>query len=890
MTGARAGGARPRLVAVVTMLLGVPVAATWVGFTALLSFVNAAETEPHVLDLAGRQRFLAAELHSHAAGAAEGRAEDQAELRAREREFGDALRLLQAGGTYRGHTLPPPPATARPALAAVNTRWVDLRGEIVNLGLGVPVERGAARLHAELPRLAADSDAVVQALVEEARGRRRTLEAWSVGVSALAALCLLAGVLLARRYAARPLTELVSAVVRLRSGDRAARAAVGGPREVAELALAFNELATTIQELLGSLEHRRREVQAILDTVPSGLVTLDAELRILAANPVFEDMAGAPAERLAGRRLAELARGVEVLEAACRDALSHQATRHGLLVTWEALGAAPRACRVAVTPMRGCEHGQLLLVMEDVAEEERLAAEVRASEQRFRAVVDHTTDAIVLADAQGLVTYVNPAAETMFGWALAEITGLPLTTLIPRDMRDRHSIGFARYLATGTSNMLGRVQTLTALHRNATVFPVECTISEERRSDRRMFIGVMRDVSAQRQLAARAMQMDRMLTAGTLAGGVAHEVNNPLSFVLANLDHVGAEVRRLAGHPAAAEALGPARLRDVEDALRDALAGAERVRTIVQDLRTLAHQETDEHREPLSVHALLEVALRIAGNEIRHRARVMKAFGAPPEVEADEARLSQVFLAVLLNAAQAIPEGAADSNLVTVRTFADDGGNAVIEISDTGAGIPAELQTRVFDPFFTTKPVGQGTGLGLSICRATLLGLGGDISFTSAPGHGTTFRLVLPPAGAAAPATAPVSAVTAGGAPGRRGRILVVDDEPLVGAATRRTLADEHDVVPVASGAEALARLEEEPFDLILCDVMMPEMSGEELYEALVQRFPEHAAKMIFMTGGAFTPRAAAFLERVPHKRLHKPVDADDLKALIRGVLKEKPG
>ncbi|HEY6175972.1 MAG TPA: ATP-binding protein, partial [Kofleriaceae bacterium] len=266
-----------------------------------------------------------------------------------------------------------------------------------------------------------------------------------------------------------------------------------------------------------------------------------------------------------------------------------------------------------------------------------------------------------------------------------------------------------------------------------------------------------RDVTERQRLRAKLLVSDRMASLGTLAAGIAHEINNPLAYVIGNLEAMSESLT--AGERAA---LATATQRDAHDELsaqvRDARDGAERVRKIVHGLRSFSRSE-DETRVPLALPQVIEAAIRLTANEVRHRAQLTRELGPVPRVIADDGRLTQVFINLLVNAAHAIPEGHSDENRITVRTRTDDAGRAVVEIEDTGAGIPPELQSRVFDPFFTTKGVGEGTGLGLSICHGIISGLGGQISIES-PGRGTILRVVLPPAPEASaatprPATAP---------------------------------------------------------------------------------------------------------------------------------------
>jgi PAS domain S-box-containing protein len=376
-----------------------------------------------------------------------------------------------------------------------------------------------------------------------------------------------------------------------------------------------------------------------------------------------------------------------------------------------------------------------------------------------------------------------------------------------------------------------------------------------------------RDVTERHRLRAQLLVSDRMASLGTLAAGIAHEINNPLSYVLGNLQMMSES------------ATSPAEL---AAAIGDATDGAQRVRKIVQGLRSFSRAE-EESRIRLALPDVLRAAIRLTANEVRHRAQLVYELGDTPKVVADDGRLTQVFINLIVNAAHAIPEGHSDDNRITVRTRSDDDGHAVIEIEDTGRGMPPEVQARAFDPFFTTKEVGGGTGLGLSICHGIISALGGRISIESAVGRGTVVRVVLPPAAQeAAPArltTPPVAAAQ------QRLRVLVVDDEPLVVDMLARVLRRDHEVVAVSCGRDALEQVGAGVwFDAIVSDVMMPNMTGIELLEALVRLDPVQARRLIFLSGGVFTPETRARLDALGTLQLEKPVGTKDLRRAVMSV------
>jgi PAS domain S-box-containing protein len=402
------------------------------------------------------------------------------------------------------------------------------------------------------------------------------------------------------------------------------------------------------------------------------------------------------------------------------------------------------------------------------------------------------------------------------------------------------------------------------------------------------------DITERKRAEAQVAQADRLASVGALAAGVAHEINNPLAYILLNLESTVATVERLEAGCAAIEQAAAGDLRtqvgevaaelgDLAAEVRDAVDGAIRVRDIVRDLMTFA-RTSEDRRSPIDVNASVRVALKMADHEIRYRAALHTDFGELPAVFGHGGRLSQVFLNLLLNAARAIPEGHVGSHRIGVVTHAADG-RVVVEISDTGSGIAPEHLHRLFDPFFTTRNDGTGTGLGLAICHSIVSAHGGAIHVDSTPGAGATFRVELPAmdrrvpvAAAPTPATAPLRPPL---------RILLVDDDLLVRKAIATLLEAELGYQCVAVGSCAEVRdlvARDTAFDVVLCDMMMLDGSGVDVYDHLRDHAAALADRTIFMTGGAFTPRALAFLERVSAPRLLKPFSLAELSAAARTV------
>ncbi len=395
---------------------------------------------------------------------------------------------------------------------------------------------------------------------------------------------------------------------------------------------------------------------------------------------------------------------------------------------------------------------------------------------------------------------------------------------------------------------------------------------ETRNQQLQKAVGRLHDAEQRRTLD------ERLTSIGRLAAGVAHEINTPLAAVIANLALLAEELPQVAHTP------DEEGLRQAEETLADARQAAERVRVIVRDLKTFSRGD-DEKIGPVDLRRVIESTLNLVWNEIRHRARLVKDFGPTPNVRANEARLGQVVLNLLLNAAQAIPEGDAQNNEIRVVTGVA-GAFVALEVRDTGPGIPPDAREHLFEPFFTTKPIGLGTGLGLSICHGIVTALGGRIEVESEEGHGSTFRVLLPVA--TEERLAPVPSIPVDAAP--RGRVLAIDDDRLFLTTIARVLRKHCDLVTATSARDARELIAKTDFDAILCDLMMPEMTGMDLYAELASTAPREAEKMIFLTGGTFTARAQTFLDGVPNLRIEKPFDSKQLRAIINDRVRRRLG
>jgi PAS domain S-box-containing protein len=539
-----------------------------------------------------------------------------------------------------------------------------------------------------------------------------------------------------------------------------------------------------------------------------------------------------------------------------------------------------------VKPVKSAE---LRSVVEVSLYKSEMDKRLRARERWFSTTLRSIADAVVAVDLGGTVTFMNPVAEQLTGVLATDAIGRPVREIVRLTDTEHSFSPLDEALQQRTTVHIREAELTTHITEPRTISDSVAPVVDEGRMVGAVM--VFRDITEQKLLQKRLEMSDRLASLGTMAAGVAHEVNNPLAVVVGNVSFVHGELAALletleGGGTPTPDAVTS--LREALTAQSEVQASAERIRRIIAGLSAFSRPAptTVAHAD---VRQVVEWALRTIAHELRNRAHIVKSLADVPPVAIDETRLGQVLINLLVNAAHAIDPGNAEHNevLVSSRLIAD--GRVAIEVRDSGCGIAPEVQKMIFEPFFTTKPVGVGTGLGLSICHGIAASVGGSLDVESSVGHGSVFRLVLPAvnqANAAPRISAPPSRVEPSV---RRGRVLVIDDEEMVLSTIKRVLG-EHDVVCVDSARKALKLLETEPaFDVIFSDIMMPDMTGVEFYEALLQRRADVAERIVFLSGGALTARVADFLAVVPNTCVQKPFQVDRLRAVVQRMLGSEP-
>lgn len=395
----------------------------------------------------------------------------------------------------------------------------------------------------------------------------------------------------------------------------------------------------------------------------------------------------------------------------------------------------------------------------------------------------------------------------------------------------------------------------------------------------------------QRRSLARVSEFQRLISLGSLIGGIAHEINDPLAFVEGNLDLLQQQLVALAGPQGGSV---PFAVANALRALERVKVGTERIASVVQCVSLFAAADP-ACIEQLDIHQVLESSMQVAAGEIRHSAALERSYESAPHVRGNPAKLGQVFLNLLLNAVSAIRESEERDHVIRVSTRVDARPEAseqnvepawvVITVSDTASPRSAAFADSLFDPLASVASGRMGLLFGLAISREVVESMGGSIEVTHPGARGATFSVRLPSCTPVSyPAPLPrVSPVVPRAH--KRASLVAVDDDPLMCEVLATILCDEYDVATFTSPRAALASMLQGKFDLILCDVMMPDLNGIELYDRLVSERPELANRFIFITGGAFTERARVFLRRADRPIVKKPFAMRQLIKTIQNTL-----
>ena len=544
------------------------------------------------------------------------------------------------------------------------------------------------------------------------------------------------------------------------------------------------------------------------------------------------------------RRLADAARQLGMGDYHTRLDQSPRLTPLEVLEVWESLRAAA---------------GQLA---ERRAERDKLIHDLQASNESMRTFATGVRDAqdgVLVLDREHRVQFANDAWLRMHQVHAEDVAGKDIAELQLSDDPGRLALRDSIERGDSWRGILRIRRT------DGAVGEAEVTLSPVRGDDGAIerYVALVRDVTAQRKADLAMQQTERLASLGLLAAGVAHEINNPMTYVLGNLEELGELAR--AGQLSISADAGL----DLTECLDDCLHGSRRVIEIVRDLRQLSQLHRESAGEAAQARDVVESCLRVATSQLRHVEVVRDLPDAPLSLRISEQHLGQVFLNLLVNAGQAMSP-TRPNNQLRVRLRQLDSARAELSVSDNGCGMTQETLRKIFDPFFTTKRPGLGTGLGLSICRSLVEAAHGEIQVDSEVDKGSCFRVVLPLA-IDLPNERRAQAEFLQGL-----RILVVDDEPGVLTTLQRMLAP-CETAGAGSVADALTLVARQRFDVVLSDVMMAQQTGVDLVRALQDAAPALARRTCLMSGGVLGAEMAAQLEALRVPLLHKPFSREEL-------------
>ena len=512
------------------------------------------------------------------------------------------------------------------------------------------------------------------------------------------------------------------------------------------------------------------------------------------------------------------------------------------------------------------------------AEQQQALELAREGRNRQRMVTETSADAIVTIDEDSRILFANPATERIFGHAVSDLPGMPLTNLMPEFMRARHSAALSRYLQTNTPTMAWHAIELVGLRANGTEFPVEVSFAEFPIDGRRTFTGTIRDISERKQLESQLVESQRMEAVGRMAGAIAHDFNNILTAVSGYATLVKDQLPP--DDPAQPDV----------DGIQHAAAGAT---SLVRQLLAFSRRQV-LHPQLVDLTRTVDDILPMLQRLIDERVAVEWHRPGTPvtAIQADPAQLDQVVLNLALNARDAMPDGGTitievadvelDPEYARTHLEVQPGPYVMLAVSDTGMGMDRETMAHVFEPFYTTKRAGQGTGLGLATVYGIVKQSHGSLSVYSEPGHGSTFKVYFPQAeGVVADrgtSDQPDAAVGAGET------ILVAEDEDSVRELVR-TLLDRlgYRVLVASDGLEAVSIAERERPDLLLTDVIMPGLAGPEVAQRVRELHP--GTPILFMSGYTAGAIDRHSLVESGAMLLHKPFTPAVLASAVRTAL-----
>ena len=510
---------------------------------------------------------------------------------------------------------------------------------------------------------------------------------------------------------------------------------------------------------------------------------------------------------------------------------------------------------------------------------QRVEQKLENTQKRFDILFHHMNDAAVLADVEtGLILEANQPSERLWGKSISQLVGSHQSELHPPALSEEAKRAFTEHIAALMKNKRATIQ-VPIMRMNGDVVPAEISSSLLDIDGKTRILGVFRDISdrvqADKDIRERDAQIQlssHLSSIGTLAAGVAHEINNPLTYVLGNLEILKALTKE-----------NWTQNREIEELIDAALTGAGYVQEIVSDLKAISSR--GEHEQASDPCEVIRIASRMVMADLKHRATLKLDLASSARVPLSSARMSQVILNILSNSGRAFNDTDLNKNRIHL-TAREVGDSMHIDIEDNGVGIAREDLDRIWTPFYTKNRRPGGTGLGLAISRRILMEVGGSIEIQSELGLGTTVHIKIPllrETGSADTGTG--SQPPANTSLKRKPSLMVVDDNALILTLVAKILQQDFSVTTCLDARDALRQVDAgQQFDLVVSDIMMPTMSGKVFFSEMCRR-GAYEDRFLFITAGSVTEDDLAFEQRMSDKGrvIHKPFQA----AKFRDAAKE---
>lgn len=510
------------------------------------------------------------------------------------------------------------------------------------------------------------------------------------------------------------------------------------------------------------------------------------------------------------------------------------------------------------------------IVATDITEIKMMQKAINTAKDHYQALMDNASCGFFVSDQQGNIIEANKQTEKIFGASRNDIVGYNLKKYVPTDEHEYVDIQLEKMRIEKKIGLNeGHIQ-----QPNGDIISVEFSAVSIDLENETLCLSIVNDVTERNRLRSQMLLNDKLTMVGTMAASIIHEINNPTTWVLSNLSFLKNKINelKLVDDPHQA-----ALLSQFNETIQDSLLGTEKIKDIVKELKEFARADDPQVKTLTDIHEALNSAINMASPHLKNVAIVEKIYAKNiPKLLLSKTKLQQVFLNLVVNAVQSFDNNISE-NIIQIETKKLN--NTIqIEVRDTGKGMPPEVCASIFEPFYTTKPPGIGTGLGLSICYDIIHRNGGEISVESTPKKGTKFTINLP--------LTKQKKSSALNMNGHSKRILVISDNREILQQTKHILGNNCEITAILGGRNALTSLKEKtfPFDILICDLIMPDVSGSDLYRYIAKNYPENEKRIIFIIDNTCSKITDTFLTSISNVCIKKPMTRTKLLKCINKI------